>query len=207
MADQGFLSQIARHFNGMGTGRKFIICVSLLVSALLLNGCAGPTTFQVLDAETKEPIEGAVALAMWYRTKGLPGLSSTYTAKAVEAESDADGFLRIPMRFGTFALDKPHLKIYKPGYVGWDSKLIYLGCRKDDKTRARYQRRENFRMKSQKLYLEPWKEEYSFVSHGSFIGPALDLREAGLKESKYWNAIDYEVAFRFKERETFRKKR
>jgi hypothetical protein len=199
MADPGFLSLITMHLRKSVYGRDSIrIC--LFLGALLLNGCAGPTTFRVLDAETKEPVEGAVSIAMWYRTKGLPGLSSTYTAKAVEAESDADGFFRIPWVVGTLALQKPHLKVYKPGYVGWDSRKIYLGCRDDDRTRARYKRRENFTMTNQDLYLEPWREEYSFISHGSFIRPALDLEKAGLTESKYENAVDFERQFRIKER-------
>jgi hypothetical protein len=43
-----------------------------------LSGCATPTTFRVLDARTKQPIEGAVALAEWTSTGGL---SHTSTAK------------------------------------------------------------------------------------------------------------------------------
>ncbi|MFH7320185.1 carboxypeptidase-like regulatory domain-containing protein [Desulfurivibrio sp. D14AmB] len=176
----------------MGTGRKFIICASLLHSALLLNGCAGPTTIRVLDAETKEPIEGAVAIAMWYRTKGLPGLSSTYTAKVVEAESDADGFFRIPGVAGTLALQKPHLKVYKPGYVGWDSKLIYLGRSEKNPTIPVYERRETFAMKDQDLYLEPWREEYTHVSHELFLSIPGD--KIDLSTSKYLTKIhDYEA--------------
>lgn len=243
MADQGFLNQIARYFKRMGMVRKFIICASLLLGMLLFS--AGPTTIRVLDAETKEPIEGAVALAMWKRTKGLPGLYSTYTAKAVEAVSDADGFLRIPMRFGFFALQTPHLKIYKPlpvtiappppivsnqgvpqvgmamqpswmgqppqdtdylpptRYVVWDSRLIYLGPLNNPKL-PRLKKRDHFSMKSQDIYLEPWRDEYTFISHGTLLNMGiLGIHEAGIKESKYRKAADHERLLQFQEGRKF----
>jgi hypothetical protein len=199
------LSLITKHLRKSVDDCKSIrICI--FFGALLLNGCAGPTTFRVLDAETKEPVEGAVAIAMWDRTRGMPGLSSTYTAKAVEAESDADGFFRIPGVVGTLALQKPHLKVYKPGYVGWDSRKIYVGCYESNQTIPILREREKFTMTNQDLYLESWKEEYSFISHESFIQTrATNLSKAGLEESKYENAIRYELPLAIRE-ETFERR-
>lgn len=185
-----------------------ICCPILLVfiSILLLNGCAGGTTFRVLDAITKEPIEGAVALATWTDTRGLPGFSSSYTAKAVESETGPDGIFRIPAIFSSLAFQKPHIKVYKPGYVGWDSLRIYLGSYKKDKTLARTKKREGFTKGNQDIYLEPWKKEYSYMSHYSFIQTYKNLsKDAGIKDSKYENAIHYEAPFYLKERESLNK--
>jgi hypothetical protein len=207
MANQRFLTRImGRSFMAMlGHG---LIRINLLLGILMLSGCALPTTFRVLDARTNEPIEGAVALAMWNLSKGIPGLSYTVTAKAVEAESDVDGFLVFPAIFGTFALLRPHLKVYKPGYVGWDSSLIYVGCVRENCRTPLYESRKGFAMRNQNLYLEPWKEEYSYISHGTFIDRGVsDLYEGGLKESKYRNAVDYETPFRVRERENLSQER
>ncbi|XCN74588.1 MAG: hypothetical protein Q3M24_07540 [Candidatus Electrothrix aestuarii] len=50
-------------------------------NSLLLSGCATSTTLRVLDAKTKQPIEGAVVLAEWTAGRGLPGLSNTVTTQ------------------------------------------------------------------------------------------------------------------------------
>ncbi|MCP4021745.1 MAG: hypothetical protein GY729_07875 [Desulfobacteraceae bacterium] len=174
--------------------------IGLLIASFILFRNYKTTTFRVLDAETKKPLEGAVALAMWYGSKGLPGLSSTYTAKAVEAVSDENGILKLTV-MGKYARYKPSLKIYKPGYVVWDSKLIYLGYRENDVTRPLQKRREGFSMKDQDVFLESWKDNYSFISHSFLIDTYTDLEdEAGLKNSKYDKAIEYERLFYIEER-------
>ncbi|MCW5211031.1 hypothetical protein VU03_04845 [Desulfobulbus sp. N3] len=61
-----------------------------LVFSFLLSGCATYTTFRVLDAETKQPIKGAVALTEWTGSRGVPGLSYTVTTKVAEDVSDTE---------------------------------------------------------------------------------------------------------------------
>jgi hypothetical protein len=179
----------------------------LLIFALPLSGCVGSTTFRVLDAETKQPIEGAVALAEWISTSGLPGLSHTDTVKVAEDVSDSEGELTIPGAWGLLALQPPHIKVYKPGYVGWDSKRIYLGYRGNDIMRTRAKRRTDFVMKDQDIFLELWDEEkHSYISHGKFIDDDVDFTEAGMSSdnSKYRRAIDYEIPLRRRERNSVR---
>ncbi len=166
----------------------------LLILLGLVSGCATPTTFRVLDAQTKKPIEGAVALAEWSTVRGF-ALTYTDTVKIVEVVSDEHGFLTLPTMTGRVALRKPHLKIYKAGYVGWDSNWIYLGCYVRDRKVSREIRREGFSMRDQDIYLEPWKDKYSFISHGSFIVTDADFGSVGMKESKYEKAIEYEAQF------------
>ena len=184
----------------------------LLTYFLLLSGCASSTTFRVLDAETKEPIEGAVALAEWIggrRMAIIVGPTQAYTAKVVEAVSNSEGVFMIPGFVGKLAMQTPHLKVYKPGYVGWDSRHIYLGCYEKDRKVAREKRREGFSMKDQDIYLQPWKDQYSFISHDSFINDYVDFNDVGMKssDSKYRKAIDYEIPFEIKERDSLRTKR
>ncbi|MCW5211033.1 hypothetical protein VU03_04855, partial [Desulfobulbus sp. N3] len=163
---------------------------------------AGSTTFRVLDAETKRPIEGAVALAHWTSTDGFPGLTHTDTAKVAEDVSDSEGKLSIPGAWGFLALQRPHIKVYKPGYVGWDSRLIYLGCYKNDRIMARIEKRKDFSMTDQDIFLEPWdNEKHSYISHGSFIDDNVDFSDVSMRgdNSLYRKAIDYEIPFRVKE--------
>ncbi|MCW5203871.1 hypothetical protein VU12_13150, partial [Desulfobulbus sp. US4] len=143
MADQGFLGN--RKKRGDMVLKQYTM-IPLFLIVVLLSGCAGSTTFRVLDAETKRPIEGAVALAHWTSTDGFPGLTHTDTAKVAEDVSDSEGKLSIPGAWGFLALQRPHIKVYKPGYVGWDSRLIYLGCYKNDRIMARIEKRKDFSM-------------------------------------------------------------
>ncbi len=199
MANQRFLAMPLQWFSNLTQVKKITLIVFLLLGMFLF--CRLPTTFRVLDAETGSPIEGAVALAMWDSTRGLPGLSSSYTAKAIEAVSDGNGILTIPFLFGRGALFTPRFKVYKPGYVGWDSILTYLGCHEKNKIVPVYKEREGFSMKDQDIFLEPWKDEYTFVSHGSFIRPKTNLRkDAGITDSTYRKIIDFERPFRIRER-------
>ncbi len=205
MENQRFLTWPFRLFRKLTRIKKFFFTVLFILALLFF--CRTPTTFRVLDAKTGKPIEGAVALAMWSATRGLPGLSSTYTAKAVEAESDGRGKLTIPFLFGRAAIFKPLLKVYKPGYVGWDSKFIYKGSHEKNKTIPVYQERESFSMKDQDIYLEPWKDEYTYISHDSFIQIYTNLRkDAGISKSLYEKAIRYEDSFSIKERDLNYKK-
>jgi hypothetical protein len=150
MADQGFLADNMKGFLNMTFLKQYGFTI-LLIFVLPLSGCAGSTTFKVLDAKTKQPIEGAVALAEWTSTGGLPGLSHTSIAKVAEDVSDSEGKLTIPGAWGFLALQTPHIKIYKAGYVGWDSKLIYLGYYKNDIKAGNLVKRTDFSMKNQDI--------------------------------------------------------
>jgi len=105
------------------------IFVVALMLACLPSGTASawfekkPTAI-IVDDETGEPIEGAIALAQWVKYKatlfegGIP-----YAAKAKETVSDKEGKIYIKgyRSFNPFASDR-HLTVYKPGYALWNSK-------------------------------------------------------------------------------------
>jgi len=90
------------------------------LTALLLASCApvsqdrrylggktfGPYVGQVVDAETRAPIEGAVVVASWWRDRVWPGASISERYAAREVVTD---------REGRFVLDATHLEEYAPG--------------------------------------------------------------------------------------------
>jgi len=104
-----------------------VLIVSLMLTCFPFStasawGSKEPTAI-IVDAETGEPIEGAIALAQWVKRQfnfegGLP-----YAAKARETVSDKEGKVYIKGYWtrNPFACER-HLTVYKPGYALWNSK-------------------------------------------------------------------------------------
>jgi len=139
---------------------------ALLFLGLLNVGCVpvdnNPTypsiDVQVVDAETGEPIEGAVLLAQWTITTFLyESASSNY--KVVEKVSDESGRMTVPGVF-KFGVNEPKVVVYKKGYVAWRHDYIFP----DYKKRTDFMWRDRYMFK-----LERFKQEYSRIDHLSFI--------------------------------------
>ncbi|PYM22715.1 MAG: hypothetical protein DMD78_13780 [Candidatus Rokuibacteriota bacterium] len=85
---------------------------------------SGPWRAQLVDAETGQPLEGAVVLALWdKRTFGWPHPDRNYH-DVDEVVSDADGRFIIPARdvSSRHPFEKiigPIVTIFKPGYGQW----------------------------------------------------------------------------------------
>lgn len=175
-----------------------------------LMACAGTSiTCKVLDEKTKEPIEGAVAIAWWNQTKGF-GLTHTITVKIVEEVTDKDGQFTIPAVSVPLSASPPQLKVYKPGYVGWSSDSIYLGYHGDDIFSVKSEKRTNFQWQDQTIYLEKFKEGYSYVSHEKFLTRGLPTIKDSNKlniNDLFGQAINWEIPFRVKERDQLNKKK
>lgn len=88
---------------------------------------------RVIDADTKEPIEGAVVVAVWYEARGtitgpdtrLKDVKETLTNKdgrwsIVGPEGDEDklipGLLQL---FMIYITREPYFVVFKPGYCSW----------------------------------------------------------------------------------------
>lgn len=115
-----------------------ILIISLL--ALPIMSCAvvhhyGAYYGKVVDAETKEPLEGAAVLAVYYTQQyGFAGPISRYV-DAQETVTDKNGEFKIPSNtISTFRLlqsFEPHIRvrIFKPEYGCYPhykgSKLVY----------------------------------------------------------------------------------
>lgn len=101
--------------------------MSVALALFVLSGCAishkyGQYYGKVIDADTKQPIAGAVVLVVYYTEHlGLAG-SVSYFADAQEVMTDKNGEFRIPAkRVNTFRVlsgweEFPDFTIFKPGY-------------------------------------------------------------------------------------------
>lgn len=101
--------------------------VGLMSLALASGGCMayakgrplrGPFEGRVVDAETGQPIQGAVALAVWHEVRVTPvgGQERFYDAR--EAVTGADGRFVIPraVPFYNLGVQRPRFYIFAPGY-------------------------------------------------------------------------------------------
>ncbi len=87
---------------------------------------AGPWRAQVVDAETGQPVEGAVVLAVWYRYFAtIHGWGGGKYYASAEVVTSGDGRFVIGAR-STFTwlpflttIKGPELSIFKPGYGQW----------------------------------------------------------------------------------------
>ncbi len=92
----------------------------------LASAAKGPWRGQVLDAETKQPLEGVVVLAYWYRyrfhlSQLVVGHQAPEFFDAVEAVTDAQGRWEIPEKSFPFHanIGGPFFRYYRPGYGRW----------------------------------------------------------------------------------------
>jgi len=85
---------------------------------------SGPWRAQIVDAETGQPLEGVIVLALWdKRSFGWPHPDRNYH-DIDEVVSDKDGRIVIPARdtSGRHPFEKiigPIITIFKPGYSRW----------------------------------------------------------------------------------------
>ena len=100
-----------------------IVCIAVL---LLGGGCTsifridGPYKGKVVDAETREPLEGVVVLGVW--SKVYPNVAGTTSEfyDSVELLTDKKGEIKIPgkgLLLFSF-LGEMGVVIYKAGYMG-----------------------------------------------------------------------------------------
>jgi len=154
----------------------------LLVLTILsfITGCYSPLKGKIVDAETGKPIEGAVAMAEWTRTKGF-GNTYTVSAKVSEAVSDKEGNFELDGCYSLF-VDKPSLTIYKNGYVAWNSEYIFPDWKK----------RDGFEWKSELVTrMEKFAISYSYTDHQIFIYSSI-MDNLGLDDKKIFISRYYE---------------
>lgn len=133
--------------------------LAVIASVFVTGGCYAEITGTVVDAETGQPIEEAVVLVEWTKTKGLPGLSYTKPYDVFETVSKKNGSFTIKKILNPL-VNPPRITIYRKGYVAWNNEYIFPGWIK----------RDNFKLADGMIIkLEHFKKEYSRDDHVSFL--------------------------------------
>ncbi len=162
---------------------------------LLLNSCKYPgIKGTVVNAETGEPISGAVVLVEWTKSSGgWMGVRTTETYKLVEVVTNKKGKFRVPGIINPF-VNPPIMVIYKKGYVAWRNDYIF----------PYFVKRKDFQWQNNYIFrLEGFKKIYSHSRHLLFFQSDLGLNSS----SRLEQAFSWEVPFARKEEELLREKR
>lgn len=153
---------------------KIKIIFLLLTILFVTTGCYGTLSGKIVDAETGAPIEGAVAMAEWTRTKGF-GNTYTVSVKVSETVSDKNGNFELEGCYSPF-VNKPDFTIYKRGYVAWNNVLIFPDWKK----------RESFEWKSGHVFgIEILASGVDFIAHDSFLNIAAKPYSATSEKNKF----------------------
>jgi hypothetical protein len=131
---------------GLKHKTKIIIIGLILILLIVIFTHASDRTYRgkVIDAETKEPIEGAVVVAEWWEEKGaflgslerLRDVKETLTDRdgnwsIIGPESDREKIIR-GMLSGIaiiWAIRDPGFIIFKPGYCSWPEGFSINACK------------------------------------------------------------------------------
>lgn len=110
---------------------RFVWLVLTIICIIFISGCGGiffplpysslaPFEGKVIDAETKEPIEGAVVLGVYYFTAYTIAGSNSYIEDGQETLTNKEGEFKLPRKRRWFVLHRGYpegkLVIFKPGY-------------------------------------------------------------------------------------------
>ena len=146
---------------------KLGLAIVLLLMAALFAACGMHHNIkgQVIDAQTKEPVEGAVVAINWIRYKiappGYPTPKERYGI--TEDITDALGGFTIPK----YTIGTHFMGIYKPGYVCWGSDMIFnqQGKDEDEMFVHRWVKVKNGMV----IELEQKGKNFPEVKHASFV--------------------------------------
>jgi len=144
------------------------LAAAILV-VLFLSSCASRgITLRVRDRHTGEPIRGAAVLAWWDTIAYIAGVPGKKPCLIVEGYTDEQGNITI-FPDANNRHRTPSIKIYKPNYVGWSDRWVYLGPVGDFKMIHEQVRIHDPVTGDRVIYLEPWHTEYDRESHLAFL--------------------------------------
>ena len=122
------------------TSLMIALCISMATTA-----CGKTYTGKIIDADTKEPIEGAVVVASWLEETTTVSATHTRLKDVKEALTDKNGewvvegprgseggniTVIFSLLTGTYYTLPPEFIIFKPGYCSWPKGLLIEACRK-----------------------------------------------------------------------------
>src|SRR3990170_5561703 len=105
--------------------KAFTVSLMLIITCVLsatIAVASGSWKGKIIDIETKEPLEGAVVLAVWERVYRTPAGASSYFYEAKEVLTDKEGKFEIPLYTPINLVPLisymrgPLFTIFKPGY-------------------------------------------------------------------------------------------
>ena len=119
----------------------------LFFTLMLLNSAAFSATFKgkVIDADSREPIEGAVVVATWHEERATPAGATSRFKDVKETLTDKNGewIIKGPkgrdggnitaiftFLTGTYYTTPPEFIAFKPGYCSWPAGFGIDACMK-----------------------------------------------------------------------------
>lgn len=146
------------------TTMKKILLLSLAALCFCCFGCSYYSSIngKVLDNTTGKPIEGAVVVAQWTKSRGIPGMQYHDLHKITETLTDKEGKFSLS---GTFALfiDPPEMIICKEGYIPWRNDMTFPGGRKNKDNEWNHNMTYKLDVFTDKY---TYGQLYSFLDHG-----------------------------------------
>lgn len=113
-----------------GSPKFLVFFYSLLLTLSIMHispqssHALGPWKAQVVDAETKQPVQGVVVVAVWKKYLPVEGTVGVFEyVDSIEEVTGGDGRFVIPERIFSNAdrliLKEPDFYLFKPGYGQW----------------------------------------------------------------------------------------
>jgi hypothetical protein len=118
-------------FHSHSGSPKFLVFFYSLLLALSImhispqsSHALGPWKAQVVDAETKQPVQGVVVVAVWKKYLPVEGTVGVFEyVDSIEEVTGGDGRFVIPERIFSntdrLILKEPDFYLFKPGYGQW----------------------------------------------------------------------------------------
>lgn len=131
--------------------------IAACVMGAVLSACYFPINGRVIDAETGDPIEGAVVLVEWTKKQGI-GDHQTVPIKVIEVVTNHDGEFRLEGKRRLLA-NLPNITIYKKNYVAWNSQYTFPEWEPNDFKWANNSR----------INLHPFKDKRLRANHVLFL--------------------------------------
>jgi hypothetical protein len=164
--------------------RRAVGVTACLLLAVAITGCATTLRGQVLDAQTGQPIPGAVVLGVWTKAGGMPGLVHTDLVGVREAETDGEGRFEVERLGGLFVEES--VTVYRFGYIGWNSEFTFPPLGRRDKAAV-----------PTEVRLTPFPPGESHREHMRFMDLAAGAGIASGSWVKYRDAIRREERMRW----------
>jgi len=166
--------------------KKISGMIFLIFIMLSATGCTTTIRGRVVDAETGEPVEGAVYAIHWFRFHGccmgikIGDGSGEERLEVADGFTDADGYFEIPKYQPTLFMSPIfRMGVYKKGYIVWDDEENirwdevdeYYAGKKGREREELFLRRWELK-DGMVIRLDPWKDSYSpytRYAHAKFL--------------------------------------